>query len=125
AVRLRRPRPRPGDRRFRVAPQTQTPRDQHRTRQRRRQRSRTARASGQERRRGEGVTMAKAQFGMIGLAVMGSNLALNVEEHGFPVAVWNREPQVVDTFVQKNAGKKFSGTKSLEDFCAALERPRR
>src|SRR5256885_1395679 len=40
--------------------------------------------------------MSKAQFGMIGLAVMGSNLALNVEEHGFPVAVWNREPQVVD-----------------------------
>ena len=69
--------------------------------------------------------MSKAQFGMIGLAVMGSNLALNVEEHGFPVAVWNLETNVVDDFVNKNAGKHFTGTKSLEDFCAALERPRR
>src|ERR1051325_4917727 len=69
--------------------------------------------------------MSKAQFGMIGLAVMGSNLALNVEEHGFPVAVWNLETNVVDDFVNQNAGKHFTGTKSLEDFCAALERPRR
>jgi 6-phosphogluconate dehydrogenase len=69
--------------------------------------------------------MSKAQFGMVGLAVMGSNLALNVEEHGFSVAVWNLEPQVVDDFVGKNAGKKFTGTKTLEDFCASLERPRR
>jgi 6-phosphogluconate dehydrogenase len=69
--------------------------------------------------------MSKAQFGMIGLAVMGSNLALNVEEHGFPVAVWNLETPVVDDFVQKHAGKQFTGTKTLEDFCAALERPRR
>jgi 6-phosphogluconate dehydrogenase len=49
--------------------------------------------------------MSKAQFGMIGLAVMGSNLALNVEEHGFPVAVWNREPQTVDDFTNVSAGK--------------------
>jgi 6-phosphogluconate dehydrogenase len=69
--------------------------------------------------------MSKSQFGMVGLAVMGSNLALNVEEHGFSVAVWNREPQVVDDFVGKNAGKKFTGTKTLADFCAELERPRR
>jgi 6-phosphogluconate dehydrogenase len=69
--------------------------------------------------------MSKAQFGMIGLAVMGSNLALNVEEHGFPVAVWNREPRTVDDFTNANSGKQFTGTKSLEEFCAALERPRR
>jgi len=69
--------------------------------------------------------MSKAQFGMIGLAVMGSNLALNIEEHGFSVAVWNREPQTVDDFLANNAGKRFTGTKSLEDFCAALEPPRR
>ena len=69
--------------------------------------------------------MSKAQFGMIGLAVMGSNLALNVEEHGFPVAVWNLETPVVDDFVGKNSGKRFTGTKTLEELCAALERPRR
>jgi len=45
--------------------------------------------------------MALAQFGMIGLAVMGRNLALNVEEHGFPVAVWNLETEVVDGFVSE------------------------
>jgi len=69
--------------------------------------------------------MAKAQFGMIGLAVMGSNLALNVEEHGFSVAVWNFEPERVDSFLHENEGKQFTGTKTLEDFVAALERPRR
>src|SRR5258706_13163141 len=69
--------------------------------------------------------MDKAQFGMIGLAVMGENLAKNVEDHGFTVAVWNREPEKVDTFVAANPGKKFVGTKTLEDFVQALERPRR
>jgi len=69
--------------------------------------------------------MSSAQFGMIGLAVMGSNLALNVEEHGFSVAVWNFEPERVDSFLAENPGKKFTGTKTLEDFCASLERPRR
>ncbi|MBK5260403.1 MAG: decarboxylating NADP(+)-dependent phosphogluconate dehydrogenase [Thermoanaerobaculia bacterium] len=67
----------------------------------------------------------KAQFGVIGLAVMGENLALNIEDHGFPIAVWNREPSVVDRFVAANKGKKITGTKSLEDFVGALERPRR
>ena len=67
----------------------------------------------------------KAQFGMIGLAVMGRNLALNVEEHGFPVAVWNLETDWVDAFVNENPGKQFIGTKTFEEFVAALERPRR
>jgi 6-phosphogluconate dehydrogenase len=67
----------------------------------------------------------KAQFGMIGLAVMGQNLAQNVEEKGFSTAVWNYETDWVDKFTQKHAGKKFVGTKTLEDFVKALERPRR
>jgi 6-phosphogluconate dehydrogenase len=67
----------------------------------------------------------KAQFGMIGLAVMGRNLALNVEEHGFPVAVWNLETDWVDAFVNENPEKQFIGTKTFEEFVAALERPRR
>ncbi len=49
--------------------------------------------------------MAQAQFGMIGLGVMGENLALNVEEHGFPVAVWNLESDWVDRFVARASGK--------------------
>src|SRR6266446_1368386 len=67
----------------------------------------------------------QAQFGMIGLAVMGRNLALNVEEHGFPVAVWNLETEWVDSFVSENSGKQFVGTKTVEDFVHSLERPRR
>ena len=67
--------------------------------------------------------MAKASFGMIGLGVMGENLALNVEDHGFPVAVWNLEGDWVDRFVAKNP--KIIGTKTFADFAASLERPRR
>src|SRR5437762_334200 len=66
-----------------------------------------------------------SQFGMIGLGVMGENLALNVEDHGFRVAVWNLEGEKVDQFVSKNNDKKFTGTKTFEDFTRALERPRR
>src|SRR2546430_2320165 len=69
--------------------------------------------------------MAQASFGMIGLGVMGENLALNIEEHGFPIAVWNREGDTVDRFVAKNKGKKITGTKALEEFVKAIERPRR
>src|SRR5216110_1624815 len=66
-----------------------------------------------------------SQFGMIGLGVMGENLALNVEDHGFRVAVWNLEGEKVDQFVSKNRDKKFTGTKTFADFTRALERPRR
>jgi len=69
--------------------------------------------------------MAAAQFGVIGLAVMGENLAQNIEDHGFSVAVWNREPTVTDRFIAKTAGKKFTGTKSLDELVKAIERPRR
>ncbi|MDQ6800740.1 MAG: NADP-dependent phosphogluconate dehydrogenase [Acidobacteriota bacterium] len=69
--------------------------------------------------------MAQAQFGMIGLGVMGENLALNIEEHGFPVAVWNLEGEWVDRFVSRNSGKKLVGTKTFADFTKALTRPRR
>ncbi|HEY9230984.1 MAG TPA: NAD(P)-binding domain-containing protein, partial [Blastocatellia bacterium] len=66
-----------------------------------------------------------AQFGMIGLGVMGRNLALNIEAHGFPVAVWNLETDWVDSFINENPAKQFTGTRTLEAFIAALERPRR
>src|ERR1700740_3169261 len=67
----------------------------------------------------------RGKFGMMGLAVMGRNLALNVEDHGFPVSVWNREPDKVDAFMSEFQSKQFIGTKSLEEFVQSLERPRR
>src|SRR5688572_11636722 len=68
---------------------------------------------------------AKSDFGMIGLAVMGRNLALNIEDHGFSVAVWNLEQPVTEKFVADNASKRFTATKSLAEFVSALEKPRR
>jgi 6-phosphogluconate dehydrogenase len=68
---------------------------------------------------------AKADFGMIGLAVMGRNLALNIQDHNFSVAVWNLEVPVMEAFVAENAGKRFTGTKTLAEFVGALEKPRR
>ncbi|HIK09321.1 MAG TPA: NADP-dependent phosphogluconate dehydrogenase [Oscillatoriaceae cyanobacterium M33_DOE_052] len=70
--------------------------------------------------------MTKQKFGVIGLAVMGENLALNVERNGFPVAVYNRTSSVTDGFMAKRAqGKNVKPTYSLEEFVASLERPRR
>src|SRR5210317_1064068 len=68
----------------------------------------------------------KAQFGLIGLAVMGENLVLNVESRGYSVAVFNRTTSKVKDFVEgRGAGKQFVGTYSIEEFVAALERPRK
>jgi 6-phosphogluconate dehydrogenase len=69
--------------------------------------------------------MTQANFGMIGLGVMGENLALNIEDHGFSVAVWNLESDWTDRFVAKYQGKKIIGTKSMQEFVQSLERPRR
>lgn len=67
-----------------------------------------------------------ADIGLIGLAVMGSNLAQNIERNGFTVAVWNRDPKRVDEFMATvGAGRKFIGTRSPEDFVKALARPRK
>ncbi len=66
-----------------------------------------------------------AQFGVIGLGVMGQNLALNIEDHGQSVAVWNLEPEWVDRFVVANKGRKIIGSADLARFVQSLERPRR
>jgi 6-phosphogluconate dehydrogenase len=66
-----------------------------------------------------------AQFGVIGLGVMGENLALNIEEHGQSVAVWNRQAEQVNRFVTANAGKQFVGSTVLDQFVRSLDRPRR
>jgi 6-phosphogluconate dehydrogenase len=64
-------------------------------------------------------------FGIIGLGTMGRNLALNIEDHGFPVVVWNLETEWTDAFLREHPKGKFTGAKTLEELVAALERPRR
>ena len=60
--------------------------------------------------------MSNSDFGLIGLAVMGQNLVLNVESRGFQVSVYNRTTSVTDEFVSKHPDKKLVGAKSLEEF---------
>ena len=68
----------------------------------------------------------KADIGLIGLAVMGENLVLNMESKGFTVAVFNRTVEKVDAFVNgRGKGKKFVGCHSIAELCASLERPRK
>ena len=69
--------------------------------------------------------MAKRTFGVIGLAVMGENLALNVESRGFPIAVYNRTAAKTEKFMATRAeGKDIKAAYSLEEFVQTLERPR-
>ncbi|MFQ5748594.1 MAG: NAD(P)-binding domain-containing protein, partial [Planctomycetota bacterium] len=69
--------------------------------------------------------MSLSRFGMIGLGVMGRNLALNVEEHGFPVAVWNLEKEWTARFLEANPGRRLQGAGTLPEFVTLLEKPRR
>ncbi len=67
-----------------------------------------------------------ADIGLIGLAVMGENLVLNMESKGYTVAVYNRTVEKVDKFVNgRGAGKNFIGAHSIEELCASLEKPRK
>ena len=68
----------------------------------------------------------KADIGLVGLAVMGENLVLNIESRGFTVAVFNRTTEKVDKFVQgRGAGKNFIGTHSLQALVESLKHPRK
>jgi len=70
--------------------------------------------------------MTQPSFGVIGLAVMGENLALNVESRGFPVAVYNRTAAKTEEFMSKRApGKQVTAAYSLEEFVKTLARPRK
>jgi 6-phosphogluconate dehydrogenase len=65
-------------------------------------------------------------IGLIGLAVMGQNLVLNMNDHGYRVAVFNRTVSKVDEFIQNEAaGTQVVGAHSLQELVAALKRPRR
>ncbi len=66
----------------------------------------------------------KAEVGAIGMAVMGRNLALNILDQGFEVAVWNRTQEHLDTAVEKS-GYRLHGCRTLEELVAAIDRPRR
>ena len=70
---------------------------------------------------------ARADIGLIGMAVMGQNLVLNMNDNGFTVAVFNRTVSKVDDFVSGPAAGRDTiiGTHSVEEFTAALKRPRR
>ncbi len=70
--------------------------------------------------------MNKADIGLIGLAVMGENLVLNMERHGFTVAVFNRTVEKVDKFLAgRGKGKNIIGTHSIPEFIASLKKPRK
>ncbi|HEY2786441.1 MAG TPA: decarboxylating NADP(+)-dependent phosphogluconate dehydrogenase [Fimbriiglobus sp.] len=67
-----------------------------------------------------------ADIGLVGLAVMGENLVLNMESHGYTVAVFNRTTSKVDEFVNgRGKGKKFVGCHSPKELVAAIKRPRK
>ena len=69
---------------------------------------------------------AKADIGLVGLAVMGENLILNMESKGFTVACYNRTTSKVDAFLHgRAAGKNILGCHSIEELVAALARPRK
>ncbi|GCL71228.1 MULTISPECIES: NADP-dependent phosphogluconate dehydrogenase [Paenibacillus] len=69
--------------------------------------------------------MSKQQVGVIGLAVMGKNLALNIESRGFSVSVYNRSREKTDALLSESPGKRLVGTYSIEEFVASLEKPRK
>ena len=69
---------------------------------------------------------AKADIGLVGLAVMGQNLVLNMNDNGYTVAVFNRTAQKVEAFLENEAkGTNVIGTYSIEEFVSNLKRPRR
>src|SRR3954469_1927100 len=69
---------------------------------------------------------ATADIGLIGLAVMGENLVLNMESHDYTVAVFNRTTSKVDDFVNgRGQGKKLVGCHTVQELAAALKRPRK
>ncbi len=70
--------------------------------------------------------MSKADIGLVGLAVMGENLVLNMESKGFTVAVYNRTVSKVENFVNGRAkGKNIIGCSSVEELISNLDRPRK
>jgi 6-phosphogluconate dehydrogenase len=72
------------------------------------------------------MSAPQSEIGLIGLAVMGENLALNIESKGFPISVYNRTVAKTEHFLKGRAkAKRFIGAKTLEEFVASIKRPRK
>jgi 6-phosphogluconate dehydrogenase len=72
------------------------------------------------------MTANQCDIGLIGLAVMGENLALNMESNGFSVAVFNRTTEVTEKFANgRGKGKNIQPTRTMEEFVTALKKPRK
>lgn len=69
--------------------------------------------------------MDKPQIGVIGMAVMGKNLALNIESRGYTVAIYNRTGSKTEAVAKEHSDKKLVPSYTIEDFVASLEKPRR
>ena len=69
----------------------------------------------------------QSDIGLIGLAVMGQNLALNIADHGFAISVYNRTTAKTDEFVKENPKTpgKLTGCPTMKDFAASLKKPRK
>ena len=69
--------------------------------------------------------MTKQQIGVVGMAVMGKNLALNIESRGYSVALYNRTGSKTEAVVNEHPEKNFKATYTIEEFVQSLEKPRR
>ena len=69
--------------------------------------------------------MSKQQIGVIGMAVMGRNLALNIESRGFSVAIYNRSKDKTEQVMAEHSDKQLVPYFTIEDFVNSLEKPRR
>ncbi|MRX74363.1 NADP-dependent phosphogluconate dehydrogenase [Bacillus lacus] len=69
--------------------------------------------------------MSKQQIGVVGLAVMGKNLALNIESRGYSISVYNRSSDKTEEFLKESEGKNVVGAYSIEEFVESLEKPRK
>ena len=69
--------------------------------------------------------MAFHDIGVVGMAVMGSNLALNMADHGYDVSVYNYTPDLTEQFLKERPHEKITGYFELKDFLASLKRPRK
>ena len=69
--------------------------------------------------------MEKTQIGIIGLAVMGKNLAMNIESRGYSVSVYNRSREKTDEMLKEAKGKNITGTYTIEEFVNSIEKPRK
>ena len=69
--------------------------------------------------------MSKQNIGVVGMAVMGKNLALNIESRGYSVSIFNRTAARTEEVIKEHDDKNLVATYTIEDFVASLEKPRK